>query len=178
MQPDETAREPTELKPEGPTIQPGRTLQEPDFAALHPRYAVMRDYLARIAPPGRLPGRQNFSPTDLEPSLLPFINIAEVVRDGAALRFRYKLVGTQQTAIAAREITGRFVEEAVLPEFVDRINRNMRGVVELRRPIYDAFPMPHPERTFIQTERVYFPLASDGETVDRIVIVNGYPSMQ
>jgi hypothetical protein len=35
--------------------------------------------------------------------------------------------------------------------------------------------MPHPKRDFIQTERIYFPLAADGEVVDMILIVNGYP---
>jgi hypothetical protein len=70
------------------------------------------------------------------------------------------------------------VEDAVLPEYVDRIKSNMRTVVQSKAPIYDAFPMPHPKRDFIHTERIYFPLASDGELVDMILIVNGYPDLR
>ena len=148
----------------------------PDFDRLHPRYAVVRDYLKRISPPGKLPGRQHVDPRDLDPSVLPFLNLAQVERTDAAMRFRFKLVGTKQSSAAAREITGLFVEDAVLPEFVNRINDNMRKVVDTGEPLFDAFPMPHPERTFIESERVYFPLAADGETVDMILIVNGYPA--
>jgi hypothetical protein len=34
--------------------------------------------------------------------------------------------------------------------------------------------MPHPARDFIDSERVYYPLASDGESVDMILILNSY----
>jgi hypothetical protein len=146
----------------------------PDYASLHPRYARVRDYLQQVAPPGRLPGRTHIDPGELR-DLLPLINLADVVRDKDRLRFRFRLVGTEQTEKAAREITGKFVEDAVLPEFVDRIVANMRTVVEQKTPLYDRFPMPHPEREFIDSERIYFPLAADGETVDMILIVNGYP---
>jgi hypothetical protein len=148
-----------------------------DFEKLHRRFALVRDYLVRMAPAGKLPGRQHIDPVDLGPRLLPFINLVETVWDDGELRFRYRLVGTQQTAAAGREITGKFVEDAVLPAYVARIKRNMRVVVYSRTPIYDTFPMPHPQREFIQTERVYFPLATDGETVDMILIVNGYPDL-
>ena len=146
----------------------------PDYASLHPRYTRVRDYLQTVAPPGRLAGRQHFDPGALR-DLLPLINLVDVIRDKDRLRFRFRLVGTEQTEKAAREITSQFVEDAVTPEFVDRITANMRTVVEQRAPFYDRFPMPHPKREFIDSERIYFPLASDGETVDMILIVNGYP---
>ena len=69
-----------------------------------------------------------------------------------------------------------FVEDAVLPELCDRILGNMRKTLERRVPLYDSFPMPHPGRKFIETERIYFPLAADGETVDMLFILNGYPA--
>lgn len=146
----------------------------PDYASLHPRYARVRDYLQQVAPPGRLPGRQHVDPGALR-DLLPMINLVDVVRDNDRLRFRFRLVGTEQTEKAAREITGKFIEDAVMPEFVERINANMRAVVAERAPLYDRFPMPHPQREFIDSERIYFPLAGDGEHVDMILIVNGYP---
>ena len=149
-------------------------MPKPDYETLHPCFAWARDHLATVAPPGRLPGRQHIDPVDLR-SVLNLINLAEVLREAGRLRFRFRLVGTTQTMVAGREITGKLVEDAVLPELCDRILGNMRETVEARAPVYDRFPMPHPGRKFIETERIYFPLAADGETVDMLFILNGYP---
>lgn len=147
-------------------------LERSDFAVLDPKYVGLFDYLESKAPPGRLPGRQHFDVLDV-PELMGFLNLVEVHRD-RGLRFRFRLHGTVQTQAAGREVTGLFVEQAVIPEFVARINANMTTVVETRRPVYDRFQMPHPNRRFIDSERVYYPLAADGETVDMILILNGY----
>jgi len=152
----------------------GAQLSDTDFERLDPRFGWMRDYLAMVKPPDLLPGRQHVDPHAFG-ALLAFVNLVDVDRHGEDYRFRFRLVGTHQTIAAGREITGRFLEDAVLPQFVDRIGRNMRLAVDSRQPIYDAFPMPHPGRDFIATERVYFPLARDGSTVDMLLIVNAYP---
>jgi hypothetical protein len=36
--------------------------------------------------------------------------------------------------------------------------------------------MPHPNREFIDSQRMYYPLAKDGKTVDMLLILNGYDS--
>src|SRR3546814_7441692 len=51
----------------------------------------------------------------------------------------------------------------------------MMAAVEHRDAIYDRFPMPHPGRDFIDTERIYYPLASNGRDIDMLLILNGYP---
>lgn len=150
-------------------------MQRPSFENLHPCFTWMRDYLQKQAPAGLMAGRQHVAPPDLKP-VLPLLNLVDVVPGPRGPRFRFRLVGTTQSVVAGREITGRFVEDAVLPEFVDRILSNMRAVVAGAAPIYDRFPMPHPQREFIETERIYFPLASDGRVVDMILIMNGYPN--
>lgn len=150
-------------------------MQRPNYAKLHPRFSLLNDYLAQAAPPGRLPGRQDIDPTKLK-ALLPFINLVDVERNpDGGLRFRFRLTGTLQTEVAGREISGRYLEDAVLPQYVERIRNNMRKCVNTGKPVYDRFPMPHPDRDFIDTERVYFPLARDGETVDMLLILNDYP---
>jgi hypothetical protein len=149
-------------------------MQRPDYAVLHPRFVWMHKYLARVAPPDGLPGRQVIDPAVFK-KLLPFINLVDVVRSSGRLDFRFRLVGTLQTEVAGREITGRRIEEAVLPEFVVRIRANMTAAVEQCTAIYDRFPMPHPDRDFIDTERIYFPLAGNGRDVDMLLILNGYP---
>jgi hypothetical protein len=145
-----------------------------DFDALDPRFRWMRDYLASVAPPGRMPGRQHIDPVDF-PSLLPFINLVDVERTGDQLRFRYRLVGTTNAARAGIDMTGLTIDSGILPEFAERIARNMTRAVESRAPVFDRFPAPHPQREFIITERAYFPLARDGAQIDMLLTVMAYP---
>lgn len=121
-------------------------MQNPIYADLHPRFSWMRDYLEQAAPAGLLPGRQHIDPVTLR-AVLPFINLVDIVRGAAdGLGFRFRLVGTLQTTAAGREISGKYLEEAVDPKFIERIRANMTAAVEQRKPIYDRFNMPHPDR--------------------------------
>ncbi len=149
-------------------------MQRPNYAALHPRYVWMHSYLALVAPQGRLPGRQHVEPYVFK-KLLPYVNLIDVLRDGGRIDFRYRLVGTLQTEVAGREITGMMLANAVVGALEPRIRHNMQQAVELREAVYDRFPMPHPDRDFIISERVYFPLAENGTDVDMLLILNGYP---
>jgi len=153
------------------------TPKSADFGKLHPWFTWVGQYLGDCAGGKKLAGRRDIDPGCFGPNL-HLLNLADVVRDGEKMRFRFRLVGSTQSDMAGREITGRFVEDAVLPRFVDRINANMRAVVDTRGPIYDRFPMPHPERDFLDSERVYFPLASDGDVVDMILIACSYPGVR
>jgi hypothetical protein len=145
-----------------------------DFDALDPRFRWMRDYLAAVAPPGQLPGRQHVDPIDF-PTLLPFVNLVDVERDSGSLAFRYRLVGTINAARAGVDMTGHIIGSGILPAFAARIARNMTLVVETRAPVFDRFPSPHPHRDFIISERVYFPLARDGAVVDMLLSLFAYP---
>lgn len=149
-------------------------MQRPDYAKLGVQFTRMRDYLAGVAPPGKLPGRQHFDPLAVR-ALLSFTNLVDVERTDGNIRFRFRLIGTLQSTAAGREISGQYLEEAVLPEYFERIRGNMMAVLETRAAVYDRFGMPHPGRDFINTERVYFPLARDGENVDMLLILNAYP---
>ena len=142
-------------------------------APLHPRFHEMMDYLKGVAPVGAMPGRQHIDPLDF-PKVLPLINLVDVERGEERCGFRFRLVGTVQTEMAGRDITGLRVQDAVLPDLADRIVANMRRVIETSMPVYDRFPMPHPNRQFIDSERMYFPLAGDGKHVDMLLILNGY----
>jgi hypothetical protein len=149
-------------------------MRKPNYAKLGPQFVRMRDYLAGVAPPGKLPGRQHVDPLAIR-ALLSFTNLVDVERKDGNIRFRFRLIGTLQSTAAGREISGRYLEDAVLPEYFERIRGNMMAVLETREAVYDRFGMPHPNRDFIDTERVYFPLARDGENVDMLLILNGYP---
>lgn len=140
---------------------------------LRPQFIRMYEYLHSVAPAGSLAGRQHIDPLDF-PDLLTFVNLVDVEYGEDKPRFRFRLVGTTQTIMAKRDISGLYVEDAVLPTFAERILDNLRRVLASASPLYDRFSMPHPNREFIDSERVYFPLAGDGKQIDMILILNGY----
>lgn len=147
--------------------------EQADPPTLRPQFVRMHDYLSSVAPAGSLPGRQHIDPLDF-PDLLTFVNLVDVEYGESAPTFRFRLVGTTQTIMAKRDISGLSVEDAVLPSFAARIIGNLRRVLATACPLYDRFSMPHPNREFIDSERVYFPLAGDGKIIDMILILNGY----
>lgn len=147
----------------------------PAYDKLHPRYTWMRDYLASVSPVGGLPGRQHIDPIFLR-TLLPLINLVDVLRENDRLRFRFRLVGTRQAEVAGRNYTGEDIETAILPAFLERVRNCMQAVMTTGTPVYDRFPLPFRGRDFIDSERVFFPLAADGRNVDLLLILHGYPS--
>lgn len=140
---------------------------------LHSRFLDMLDYLASKAPEGKLPGRQHIDPLDFR-GVLSLVNLMDVDRSGGEERFRYRLVGEAQTRNVGRELTGLYLEEAVVPELLPRVHANMSKAFSTRQAVYDSFPMPHPDRQYIVAQRMYHPLAGDGETVDMLLVLHGY----
>lgn len=137
------------------------------------RFFVMMRYLEKVAPEGRLPGRRHIDPLDLR-SVMGLINLVDVERTDGDLEFRYRLVGEEQTQKAGCEFTGKLVSEALAPELVPRVEANMRKVLATGTPVFDCFPVPHPNRDFIASQRMYYSLAEDGETVDMILALHSY----
>ncbi|GAB4356818.1 MAG: hypothetical protein Kow00114_07960 [Kiloniellaceae bacterium] len=145
--------------------------------SVHARFSDMIDYMKRVAPAGRLPGRQHIDPLDFR-GVISLVNLMDVDRSGGVPRFRYRLVGETQTRNVGHELTGFYLEEAVVPELLARVQANMTKAVETRQPVFDSFPIPHPDRNFIVAQRMYFPLAADGETVDMLLVLHGYDGQQ
>lgn len=139
----------------------------------HQRFFDMMGYLAAAAPECRLPGRQHIDPLDFR-SVISLVNLMDVDRSGRAPRFRYRLVGEAQTRTVGRELTGLYLEEAVVPELLPRVQANMSKTVATQQATFDSFPMPHPDRHFVVAQRMYYPLAADGETVDMLLVLHGY----
>lgn len=140
---------------------------------VHDRFFEMLSYLREVAPEGQLPGRQHIDPLEFR-NLISFVNLVDVERDQGKIRFRYRLVGEEQTRRAGRETTGLWVEDAVIPTLLPRVQANMSQVLVARKAVFDSFPMPHPNREFIVAQRMYYPLARDGETIDMLLTLHGY----
>lgn len=144
------------------------------FDTLDPRFAAMRDRLAALGG-----GRRMARPADLDPrafaALLPYVNLIDVVLADDAVRFRFRLVGTAQSAAAQLDYAGRFVDDVVDPASRPRVLDDLTRVVATCLPQYGRYGMPFSGRGFIESERVFYPLSADGRMVDCILALHRYP---
>lgn len=125
-------------------------------------------YWRRIAPPGRLPGRQHLDPIDI-PRLIGWLFLIDVVREApGGMDFRYRLIGTRNVRLVGHDATGHRVHESFAPEVAAVMANQYRTAVETARPCFWATDVPNSERTYIRCFRGLFPLARDGATVDML----------
>jgi hypothetical protein len=145
-----------------------------DFASpldRHPRFRRLADYLAANAPPGKLAGRQHIDPLQLG-DLLPWLMLIDVVvAEGASPRYRIRLVGTETAAIQGSDATGKFVDEVLTLDEGAEIIAGYGEILRNKAPQYRQGTVATPGRDHVPYRRVAFPLASDGENVDRLIFV-------
>jgi hypothetical protein len=115
-----------------------------------------------------LPSRSDIDPVDF-PDLLGHLAIIEVLRNGEGTRFRYKLWGTYVTQLYGQDLTGKLVDEAVLPTRAEAIRAAFQAVVDTAQPHFWRVAVPIENREFLSNRRLLLPLASDGVTVDQML---------
>jgi hypothetical protein len=137
--------------------------------AWHPKLQLFFDYWIAIAPAGRLPGRQHLDPVGLGP-VLPHVWMLDVVRDGDAPRFRYRLAGTREVDTLQREVTGQWFDEVHPLAPSHPIFARFAYMLEHRTPTYrkGLVGLTH-EKDHRTVENCMLPFASDGVAVDLIV---------
>ena len=87
---------------------------------------------------------------------------------------RYRLIGTRQVETGRSDPTGRYADETLQPAARDLSLSLMLAAVERRRPQYGQVTSPLPRLAHLDSERVHFPLASDGDTVDMLATLHAY----
>ncbi|HNB25419.1 MAG TPA: PAS domain-containing protein [Alphaproteobacteria bacterium] len=119
---------------------------------------------------GRLPHPSAIDPPEIT-GLLPFIVIAQL--EAAPLRVRYRLVGTRVVEAHGADYTNRYLDEcgflieAELTECYRRLSSQ-------RIPIFmyyewERHTLPRTRSILGASESGFFPLSSDGITVDRAI---------
>ena len=135
---------------------------------LHPRVRAIAEYWATMGVTGRLPGRQHLDPLRV-PRLLPNVWLVDVERS-PRLRFRYRLTGTRIAQAFSDDPTGRYLDEVHAGFASNGVCQYLTEVVEGREPSWRAGKPKFGELyDFAHVERIYLPLATDGETVDMIL---------
>jgi hypothetical protein len=142
-----------------------------DRSSWHPVVCEFYDYWLAVAPPGRLPGRQHIAPEDMIPLLSRFWML-DVYRE--PLRFRYRLVGTDITRSVQRELTGLWLDEAQPETMRNPVLRDRyRFIAETGKPTWRrGRTLWHRDPTHWLVENCLVPLATDGETVDKIIAIS------
>jgi hypothetical protein len=146
------------------------------FDRLDPCFARMRDHLAALRGDRRMPRRADLDPRAFA-DVLPYVNLIDVVLADDAVRFRFRLVGTAQSAAAQLDYAGRWVDDVVDPASRPRVLDDLARVVATGLPHYGRYGMPFPGRGFIDSERMFYPLSDDGRMVDGILALHRYPDM-
>lgn len=131
----------------------------------HPKLAGLLDlWLARFD--GRnLPSRTAFSFEDFRP-WMGNLGIIEVERP--ALRFRFRLYGVQLVEFDDQDFTGRYLDEVLPSERVQAILALYRRCVETGLPVHITGPSGR--KDWLVMNRLLLPCATDGRTVDRIIL--------
>jgi hypothetical protein len=140
-----------------------------------PRLRRLYDHWLSLRPAaGGLPGRQHMDPAAIR-DLLPWIWMVDVERN--PLRFRYRLLGTEQVHAMERDFTGRFLDEAH-PSFVASVSYPQYVAAAEHADIgyRRGPPVFHLTKDYVAIERLLLPLAKDGATVDVLLAITIYSS--
>ena len=150
------------------------TIREPPSTA-HEKIRTLHLYWAQAGRRrGALPGRRNIDPVDL-PRLLPHLWLMDVV--GAPPRFRVRLIGEAPRRLGIPAKPGDFLDE--LPQRTTEPLEDLARVVAARRPSWYRGPasLKHASEMF-ELERLFLPLATDGSTVDTILAITVFYTLQ
>lgn len=119
-----------------------------------------------------MPRRADIDPVEIPAAIWPHIMILEVVRDGAAIRFRYRRAGGVFWRAGGAEPTGRFIDE-VLPTvagYLDYVVGIYAEMTQSGRPMYSENYFTRDGQGIpMRTRRVSLPLSSDGVVVDSVL---------
>jgi len=135
------------------------------------RFRQLAGYLAAKTPAGKLPGRQHIDPSELA-DLAPHIVLIDVApQETGKLRYRVRLMGTEVVEMMGKDLTGKYVGEVLPGPAADQLAHLYGNVLLTRAPQYRTGKFERPGREHVGYERVAFPLASDGENVDMLMLI-------
>lgn len=114
-----------------------------------------------------LPGRHDIDPTEMK-KYLPSIMLVDIEHPGP--RFRYRLVGTGEVNHRGKDPTGMYLEDAYSGVDGGYCDSNYRYVAETGKHLFDTTPEPTTFDNMAKVEVIFLPLASDGQTVDKVLV--------
>jgi hypothetical protein len=117
----------------------------------------------------RMPSRSDFDMRDLA-CALPQTSIVQIVHEGDRRRFRIRLMGTSLDQHLA-PVTGKFVDEAVPPHFVERWTSLYESAIGPRAPMRVASRTAFRDQLYLIGEGLVLPLSDDGQVPSGVLVV-------
>ena len=134
---------------------------------------LVLDYWTSKCDSGKLPARRDLDVLDIH-TVMPQVVIFEIHHN--PLDFVYRLVGTAVTENSHHDYTGKFMSTlngkgpgSMIWQSLDRLRCN-------REVIFAEVPYVGPKDDLLRSTLLLLPLADDGETVDRIMLVTAFHS--
>jgi hypothetical protein len=121
---------------------------------------------------GRLaPARRDIDPVDLR-EVLSRTALFDIARDPWV--FRYRLAGTDTGLIHGTELTGRSIDTLRPAAFVELLRDDLIALATTGRPQFVRIEFTNQQGAPRGYHVLRLPLASDGATVDMVLIVTDY----
>lgn len=112
------------------------------------------------------PGRADIDPLDLGFALGRLSLIDELT---GPRRYRFRLLGTEPTKQLGFEMTGRYLDQLPRPDLRAYLEKLFAQTIAQRAPTYEAATDILDKRKW-NHETLALPLASDGETIDMLLV--------
>lgn len=118
--------------------------------------------------PGGLPGHDDIDLMAMNPALLPYLFIVDVLEDGQ--RFRWRLIGRHIVRNVGTDDTGLDLDISIAPAMRETIVGHYRQVVRERRPLCHRGEFTGRDQRTYRYERLLLPvLSADGASVDTVL---------
>jgi hypothetical protein len=114
-----------------------------------------------------VPRKRDIDPIEVPRSVLPNLQVIDVIDGGA--RFRYRLIGTATVEAYGEDFTGRYPDEMFPPELRDFIHAVYRQVCSERAPVFLSNRYVTARGFELASKRIYMPLCDGNDAVSHIL---------
>ncbi|WP_259780516.1 PAS domain-containing protein [Aestuariispira ectoiniformans] len=121
---------------------------------------------------GRLPRRQEFDPLAIF-DILPYIWMVDIHRN--PLRFKFRLMGTENVNAMGWDVTGKWIDEAY-PSFHEGVEgyADYVSLAKEKLPSYRKGPAHYHVPEYKHIERIMLPMVDDDDRCNLIVAATVY----
>ena len=115
-----------------------------------------------------MPKRVDIDPSRIKRAL-PYVYIAQVMRDEDGVWFRFRLMGTKLVETLKQEGTGRLLLDLQIGGWEVEWRKNLLQVAKSFLPVVDESTITTGTGAKLEIEHLALPLSEDGLTVDRVL---------